>query len=189
MNFLLTALEKLTKKLDTTESEEAKNNVEKKEKAFRKRVDAIYNIATVSVSALTTFASAFFPPLAFIGAGVLLALSLLHYYDKKNNYFISHKISNIWEKLTTKKQPLVTSRKRKVIEPRIERFATLRKQHRIRNLAVSHSAPTLQYARAAANDVRFSSNRSTFFSTQGKHFTFNMQNTFEENSKLARATR
>lgn len=77
-----------TKFDDANETEDTQTS--EAEKKFVKKVDTAYQVATTSLSLVTTICSFYCPPISIAVASMLVVISAIHYYDKKNNYCLSH---------------------------------------------------------------------------------------------------
>jgi hypothetical protein len=99
-------------KIDAVKVDDRKKK-DKKEIQFINRVDTVYKIASTGLTLALAITSLYIPPVSIAIASVLVAMSLIHYYDKKNNYELSHcvvnKLSDLFGK--NKKTPRVVENK------------------------------------------------------------------------------
>lgn len=68
------------------------------EKEFRANVKYAYRITIASLTAATSVGTVFLPPTVFIGTGLIFLLSLLHAYDKRHDYKMSHSLAKFLTK-------------------------------------------------------------------------------------------
>ncbi|HSW71526.1 MAG TPA: hypothetical protein VLH77_06055 [Gammaproteobacteria bacterium] len=83
----------------TTQENELVQALAKAEHEFREQVDHLYKITTIALTTGTAITVFFFPPAAFVGAGLDLILALIHHYDKKHGYKLSHGLVNFANKI------------------------------------------------------------------------------------------
>jgi hypothetical protein len=108
MQIILEASNDLKQVIDVAEAAKENNDstaLSENEKAFRSKVNSIYKTSTLALTITTTATVIFFPPFSFISAGLGLLLALLHLYDKRRDYKLSHAIAELCNKLVGKNEP------------------------------------------------------------------------------------
>ena len=130
--------------------------LDNKEKTFRANVDSAYKIATMGFAVVAGIAGLVFPPSALIGASIALALALLHHFDKKRDYKLSHKLSQFWHKLVGKEENIGEQLKQIVEKHNQEKKAALLKE--------LQEVPEFEFMEEKSTPVKVSLQKHGFFS-------------------------
>lgn len=145
----------------TKDCKKAKKKLNPKEKKFRNSVDEAFKIAMFTFTTLVSASAIFCPPLAYFAALMLIITTLLHYYDAKHNYVISHFIKNFMKKIKKSIQSIRDNDTDQLIDKE------LANDNNTNALVINNKASDEAVKNKKQEDItKFATNLATFFNNK-----------------------